>query len=221
MSTRRRTAIVAGGTGLVGGHVLHQLVDIRSEVIGLTRRPVKNPVPGVSYSEIDYEALCEGAPLPEADEVYICLGTTIKKAGTREAFNRVDRDYVIAVAEQARAAGAWRLGLVSAIGASTDARVEYSRTKGEVEEAIGNMGYDHVSIVRPGLILGERRNDPRPFEQFASFMTPMFNPLLQGSGRKYRSIDAEVIAAALIASVRANQPGVHILDYDDMVGILE
>ena len=103
MSDDTKTIVVAGGTGLVGGHVLRVLARGKDRVKALVRKPVSSPLPGIGYVQLDFEALCDGqATLPAADEAYICLGSTIKKAGSREAFNRVDRDYVIAVANAAR-----------------------------------------------------------------------------------------------------------------------
>jgi uncharacterized protein YbjT (DUF2867 family) len=208
------TSIVAGATGLVGGHVLRLLAEQGGTVLALTRRPIDGLPPGAQSYHVDFEVLAEGGHLPAADHVYICLGTTIRKAGSRQAFRRVDHDYVVAVARAARAAGATRLSVVSSVGANATARNTYLKIKGEVEQAIAGMGFDHVSFIQPGLLLGDR-DEKRLGEKIATLLTPLFNPLLLGGLAKYKSVAAETVARAMIEQVRSGLSGVYRLTYPE------
>ena len=210
-------SIIAGGTGLVGRHVLQQLGASDEKMIAVARRPIDDLPASASLFEADFERLVDGLSLPEATHAYICLGTTIKKAGSQEAFRRVDHDYVIALAQLAYEAGVRRVAVVSAVGATTHTNNFYTKIKGEVEEAIAEFPFEHVSFARPGLILGERINDFRLGEQVAVALTPVFNPLLRGKAKQFRSIHARNIAAAMIAQVQGGRDGVHYLSYDDMM----
>jgi len=210
-------SLIAGGTGLVGRHVMQQLGASGEQMIVIARRPIDDLPASASLFETDFDRLVDGLTLPDASHAYICLGTTIKKAGSREAFRRVDHDYVIAMAQLAYESGVRRLAVVSAVGATTDTNNFYTKIKGEVEEAIAEFRFEHLTFVRPGLILGDRVNDFRLGEQVAVMLTPLFNPLLRGKATQFRSIHARDIAAAMIAQVRLGLPGVHHLTYADMM----
>ncbi|UUZ74200.1 epimerase [Polaromonas sp. P1(28)-8] len=148
---------------------------------------------------------------PAVDDVFIALGTTIKVAGSREAFRNVDFDAVVAVARAARAAGATRLGVVSAMGADSRSPVFYNRVKGEMEETVLAMGFETIVIARPSLLAGDRaslRQAQRPGEKWALAAMTLFKPLIPNN---YRSIPAADVAAALITAVQAGQPGRRIL----------
>jgi len=217
MQNGQPLSLIAGATGLVGSHVVEQLGAAGDRALALTRRPMDCLPESVSVHVVDYERLVDGQSLPEADHAYICLGSTIKKAGSQEAFHRVDHDYVIAIAQLAYEAGVRRIGVVSAVGATTETKNFYMNIKGEVEEAIVQFPFDHITFVQPGLILGDRVNDPRLGEQVAAFLTPLFNPLLRGKATKYKSIHSRDIAAAMIAQVQGNSTGTHYLGYAEMM----
>ena len=213
------TSLIAGATGLVGSHVVQQLGGAGDQAIAISRRPMDDLPPSVDNLVVEFEDLVDGKPLPDADHAYICLGTTIKKAGSQDAFRRVDHDYVIAAAQHAFEAGVRRLAVVSAIGATTETKNFYVGIKGAVEEAIAEFEFEHLTFVQPGLILGDRTNDFRFGEQVAVFLTPLFNPLLRGKARQYRSIQAADIAAAMIAQVQRGPAGIHHLTYDAMMAL--
>jgi uncharacterized protein YbjT (DUF2867 family) len=212
-------SLVAGATGLVGRHVVSHLGAMGKPAIALARREMDDLPESISQHIVDYEDVVNGAPLPEAGRAFICLGSTIKKAGTWDAFSRVDHDYVIAAAQAAWEAGARRLAVVSSINATASSGNRYIKLKGEVEEALEQFPFKHLSIMQPGLILGDRINDWRLGEQIAVFLTPVFNPLLRGSSMKYRSIHASNIASAMIAQVEQGAPGTHRLTYEQMMAL--
>lgn len=194
-----RTALVAGATGLIGHHLLRQLLaDPRyTQIRALARREL--PLHDARLQTL----LSDGADLRplgdalRADDVYCALGTTLRKAGSREAFEAVDLHMVVRLARAARAAGAQRFIVISAAGASERSPAYYSRVKGRMEREVAALDYAAVHILRPSLLLGDRA-EHRPGEAFAQKLAPLMNALLRGPLRKYQAIDAEAVASAMI-----------------------
>lgn len=208
--------LLLGATGLVGGHALRQALDDPrvARVIAPTRRPLpahptlenaklENPV-------VDFDALPGDAAWWGVDGVICALGTTIRQAGSKAAFRRVDVDYVIDAAQRARAAGAQRYALNSSAGANAASRIFYLRCKGEAEEAVQALGYAAVTIVRPSLIGGER-DAPRPSERRTARLLDALGGLVPA---RYRVVPAERIAACLLEAVLAAPPGVRFVESD-------
>lgn len=195
-----RTALLAGATGLVGREILQGLLadDGVAAVHVLARRPLSLTHPRLTVQVVDFAAL---PALPRVDEVYLALGTTIKVAGSQAAFRAVDYDANLTVAKVARAAGATRVGLVSAMGADARSSVFYSRVKGELEEALAGLGYDAVVIARPSMLAGDRGSLGQPErggEKLALNVSRWLGPLIP---RNYRSIQAKDVAGALLRNV--------------------
>ncbi len=203
--------LIAGATGLVGRHALARaLADPRVDrVVAPTRRPLP-PHPKLDNPQVDFDALPTDAPWWAVDAVICTLGTTIRDAGSREAFRRVDVDYVIAVATLAHAAGARAFALNTALNADPASRVFYLRCKGEAERDVEALGYASLTIVRPSLIGGERER-PRPGERVGAVVMGALAPILP---RRYRVVPAERIADCLFDSALAASPGVHVIESD-------
>ncbi len=208
-----RSAIVAGGTGLVGGTLLQLLGGDASyqRVTSLVRREVPAP-PGVAVQRADFERLDE-LVLPEVDAAFCCLGTTRRAAGSAAAFRRVDLDYVVAFARLAKRAGAQRFLLVSSLGASPSSPFLYPRTKGECEAAITAIGFTTVVIVRPSFLLGARAQQ-RAGEAVALRVGQLIRPLLVGALRKYAPVDATAVARTLVRAAATAPAGVLIIESD-------
>ena len=155
----KRTALLVGGTGLVGRALLSLLLasDRYRKVHLLVRRVASNLPPSakLKVQKVDFAQLPSSA-LPAADDVFIALGTTIKVAGSEHAFRQVDFDYVVNIARGALAVGAKRIAVVSAMGADPRSRVFYNRVKGEMEAAVAQLGYETVVIAQPSLLVGDR-----------------------------------------------------------------
>jgi len=204
------TALLAGATGLVGGHLLDDLLasSRHSRVIAVTRRPLKRSHDKLQNLVVDFDALEDEirAANINVDEAYCTLGTTIKKAGSRAAFRKVDFDYETAFARASREAGAKRFALVSVVGASTRSSIFLLRIKGETEEAMRAMGFPVLHIFQPGVLLGQR-DEARPAEQLAIAATPLLNLGLQGPLRKYRGIAATDVAKAMLAALGTEGDG--------------
>ncbi len=198
--------MVAGATGLVGQALVKQLLADTdcSHVHALARRASLQATPKLTTHVVDFTKL---GPLPPVDTLLIALGTTIKLAGSKDAFRAVDFDAVIAVARMAHANGARAVGMVSAMGASANSSVFYSRTKGEVEDAVKSIGFERIVIARPSFIGGDRaalKQADRPGEGLALVAMRLFGPLIPSN---YRTVDADTIAASLIQQTRAPAVG--------------
>ena len=206
--------LVAGATGLVGSHVVTLALDSAEvdQVVALTRRPLP-PHPRLLCVPVDLEKLPADADWWRADAVICALGTTIRKAGSPQAFERVDHDYPLMIAKHAKRAGASIYVLNSAIGADPNSRLLYNRTKGRVERDLQAMEFRSLTLVRPGLIGGER-DEFRPAERIAAILLGIAAPVLP---RRWRINPAENIARALVTAALAGEAGVHIIQSQEMV----
>lgn len=214
--TEGRTALVAGATGLVGGYLVRRLIEdpACTKVVVLARRPpegIASPKLQTLIADFDLlDGILEGIAV---DDAYCALGTTIKKVGSQPAFAKVDHDYIVNFAHAAKAAGAKRFMLVSAMGADSHSSIFYSRVKGETERDVAAVGFYALHIFRPGLILGDRA-ERRTLEGIGMGLAPFLNPLMLGPARQYRSIPAETIAAGMQGAAQSKKKGVLIHTYD-------
>ncbi len=210
MNATPRIALLAGASGLVGSYLLKVLLDQPdySRVFALTRRPLGKEHPRLANRVIvNFEHLGEQLKNLVAHDAFCCVGTTIGSAGTQEAFRQVDVDAVMHFANAARAAGCQRFVVVSSVGADVSSTNFYLRTKGEMEEAIQQVGFTSVDILQPSLLLGSRKQ-LRPAEITGRFLSPIINPFLTGAREAYRSIPAETVALAMLGAARRGARGV-------------
>ena len=217
-----RSAAIFGATGLVGRACLDLLLaDERyGRVIAIGRRePVRaDPKMVVCRVALDNVDALDDPTLGSVDDVFCCLGTTIKKAGSQEAFRRVDLDYVLNAAVFAKRRGARHFLMVTAVGASAGSRVFYSRVKGEAEDAVAKAGIECVSIFRPSLILGPR-DESRLKERISKSVATALSFGMVGSLTKYRTIEATTIARAMLATATAPAPGVKVYEFEQMMAL--
>lgn len=212
-----RNALVAGASGLVGGFLLDALLEspLYREVCSLGRRPLPRQHPKLTQRTVDFAQL-ESEALPSGDDAFCCLGTTIKKAGSQEAFRAVDHDAVLAFAQAARKAGARRFLLVSALGADPHSRIFYNRVKGETEEDLKGVGFESLIILRPSLLLGDRA-ESRPGERAAIVVSKALGPLLRPfSGRP---IEARTVARAMLTLARDAAGGTRVALSGELHGL--
>ena len=208
--------LLAGATGLVGAHVLRGLLaePASTSVLAPVRRPLEVDSPrlaavvdGLADAAGDAALLERIRSLSPQVDAYVCaLGTTIRRAGSREAFLAVDRELVLRLAGIARQLGARQAILVSSVGASAQSGNFYLRVKGETERALCELGFERVDLLRPGLLLGER-SESRPAESLAATLAPVINPLMLGPLQRYRAIAAQDVAAAAVALLDRPKPG--------------
>ena len=215
-----RSALLLGATGLVGGHCLDLLVedDAYGRVVVLARKPGVREHPKLRWHVGTLERLAEFGGLLRVDDVFCCLGTTIRAAGSREAFARVDFGYVVDAARASAENGAAQLLLVSALGANPRSRVFYNRVKGEVEAAVRDLPFRGIQIFRPSLLLG-RRTETRLGERVAAAALVPLSSLLVGRVRKYRPVPAADVAAAMVIVAKRAPHGVNVFESDRIAGL--
>ncbi len=209
------TSIIAGSTGLIGRNVIEVLSNKKQSAIALTRRSIPNLPPNVTEMIIDFDAFEKIGSLPSCNNIFICLGTTIKIAGSQENFRKVDLDYCINIAKKAKESGAETLSLISSIGANSSSKNFYLRTKGELEESIQELGFSTVNIFRPSFLVGER-SEKRLVEKIAIKFAKIIDLFLIGSANKYRSVKAESLAKTMVLKVES-KPGVNYFYFDDFL----
>ncbi|WP_269792732.1 NAD-dependent dehydratase [Stenotrophomonas sp. Iso1] len=201
--------LLAGSTGLVGAQVLRRLLaDPRcSAVIAPTRRALTQTAPKLLNPVMDFAALPAGTADWQVDAAICALGSTMKQAGSPEAFRQVDQGYPLAIARAVKAQGCDVFALNSAMGANVRSWFFYNQVKGELERDLRALGFASLAFVRPGLIGGERA-EPRPGEQLASRVLGVLAPVLP---RAWRINPAARIADALVEAALNPKPGVLVI----------
>jgi len=215
-----RTALLAGATGLVGRALLSLLLEskyYRSVHVLLRRTPQDiEASEKLQIHQVDFARL--PAAFPKVDDAFIALGTTIKIAGSEAAFRQVDFDFVVNIARAARAAGATRLAVVSALGADPTSRIFYNRVKGEMEIAVMQIGYESVVIAQPSMLLGDRAALGQPPRTSEIWAAKLLAPLAWIMPKGVRPIPARAVASALLAAMLDAKPGVRVLKSGAMQG---
>lgn len=214
-NTSASRVLVAGATGLIGRCLLAQLLAQVPplQVHALVRRPPTPTDARVQWQTVDFAQL---PALPPALQAFCGLGTTLRQAGSQAAFRAVDFDTVLAFAQAARSAGVRHFAVVSALGASPRAASFYNRVKGEMEQAVGALGFDSVLIARPSLLAGDRSalgQPPRTAERLALWLSTPFAGLIPAG---VRPIKADVVARAMIQGMRQPQAGVRIVESGEL-----
>jgi uncharacterized protein YbjT (DUF2867 family) len=212
MTDPGRSVMVLGATGLVGRECVRLLLDDPSvaRVVALTRRPLSDDVAPTKLrvEVVDFDRLASRGDLFAVDQIVCALGTTIKQAGSQDAFRRVDLEYPLMAAKLGLEHGAQDFLLVSALGASVQSRIFYNRMKGELEDALRTLPYRGVTIVRPSLLVGERDHF-RLVEQIGK----RIGWLAPG---KFKPVSARRVAAALVHAARDATPGRRIIESNEI-----
>lgn len=214
----QRSAWLVGATGLIGRELQGLLIasERYAAVHVLLRRAVRD-LPAqrkLVAHEVDFDAL--PATLPATDDVYIALGTTIKVAGSQAAFRKVDFDYVVNAARAARAAGAQRLAVVSALGADPNSRAFYNRVKGEMQAAVAALGFESVVIAQPSLLIGDREALGQPARSGEVWAARLLRPVMGLVPAAVRPIEARSVAQAMLNAMLDAQPGQRMLSSAQM-----
>lgn len=222
MSQIQKTALVLGATGLIGKELIKIVTqqNLYEKIILLTRRPIEIEEGVCEQHVINFDELHHYREMFQVKDVYCCLGTTIKKAKTKEAFRKVDYDYPVQAAKFAKEQGVEQFLIVSAMGADTKSPFFYSRVKGEVEEALIKLNFPSLSIFRPSLLLGSRE-EFRFGEKMAEKVSSLLNPLMVGPLRPYKPVHASTVAAAISMVALGKSKGVKVYsshEIDQMIG---
>jgi uncharacterized protein YbjT (DUF2867 family) len=213
MNMRARTALVAGASGLVGRALLQQLAAPDSgyrSVHALVRKPIEPAPRGVQQQVVDFAH--PPLSVPAADDLYCALGTTIKVAGSKEAFRTVDFDAVIDTARAAQAAGVTRMAVVSALGAAPSSPVFYNRVKADTEAALRTMGFLRLVIVRPSLLVGSRERLGQASRPSEALMIKVFTPISGLLPASIQPIDAQVVARAMCVALHQSGDAVQVIE---------
>lgn len=211
----RLCVLVAGATGAVGRELVGQLLEDPDFALVqvLARRATGRTHARLAEFVTDFDDLDGCASrhpqLFNVDAVFCCLGTTLRAAGSREAFEQVDYDYVLKLAMLASVHGVPRFLMISAVGASPKALAYYSRVKGRVEQAVGALSFQCLHVLRPSLLLGPR-DEHRPGEAAAQTLAPWLAPLLRGPLSRYRPVRTSAVAAEMIRLAKQDRPGAYI-----------
>jgi uncharacterized protein YbjT (DUF2867 family) len=192
-----RTALVIGATGLVGSHLVEKLCasDRYGKINILSRRPLRYENPKIEVRIIDFNR--PDATQVTGDDVFCAIGTTIRKAGSKEKQYKVDCEYPAHLALIAKENGAQKFILVSSVGADAKSANFYLGTKGRLEEKLKALDYNKLVILRPSIILGRRR-EFRLGEKIGIAMVKLLRPLMIGSLKKYRGVEAAAIAGKML-----------------------
>lgn len=201
-------AILAGTTGLIGSQLLEMLLENPSydRIIALSRKPILLEHPKLHNLVIDFDMLENHAEQLRADDVYCCLGTTIREAGSKEAFRKVDFDYPLSLAQIAHKQGAKQYLLVTAMGSDKGSSIFYNRVKGEIEEAIGQVGFASLHIFQPSMLLGLRK-EKRAGETAGKVVMSALDFLIP---KKYKAIESVKVAKAMMSIALKKLMGIHI-----------
>lgn len=213
---------IAGATGLVGHELLLLLahLDEVSSIKAISRSPMGRIPPHVENIILDFDSLESRQDLLKSSVFICCLGTTIKKAGSQEAFRKVDHDYVVNFAKIAESCGAQKFLVISAMGADATSGIFYNRTKGEMENELRKLKIPQIEVFQPSLILGERK-ESRTGEDIAQKISPVLNKILVGPLKKYRAIKANDIARAMAIATLNFHPGFHVYKSDHIQRIAD
>jgi uncharacterized protein YbjT (DUF2867 family) len=217
MDLSERTALIVGASGLVGSFCLRLLLSSEkyTKVIAIVRKPLPMQHPRLRQLTIDFDNLEIYKHSLIADDVYCTLGTTIKQAGSKENFYKVDYSYVVQLAQITAANGAAQFLVVSSLGANAQSPVFYSKVKGQMEEAVKKLPFGAVHIFQPSLLLGPRQ-EKRLGESVASVFMEKMGFLMVGPLRKYKAVEAADVAKAMVFAANQNAKGIIIHDSENI-----
>ncbi|WP_170971462.1 NAD(P)H-binding protein [Peribacillus simplex] len=212
-----KTALILGATGVVGTQLVKEISNsnIYNEIHLLTRREMKFRERKCTGHVVDFDNLSQYAYLFNVTDVFICLGTTIKKAKSKEAFRKVDYDYIIEAAKMAKTSNVEKLLVITAMGANSKSKFFYSRVKGDVEGTLQHLEMNTVHIFRPSLLLGERE-EFRAGEKISGVLSTFLKFVFVGPLRPYRAIEANKVAAAMYAAAQTTAKGYHFYNSEEI-----
>lgn len=207
-----KVALVAGTTGLIGAQLLDLLLgDNRySKVIALSRKPLTANHTKLNNVVVDFDKLSAYSDQLIADDIFCCLGTTMKQAGSQTVFRKVDFEFPLEIAKITKESGAKQYFIVTALGANKKSSFYYNKVKGEIEEAIGELGFESYQIFRPSFLAGNRTESragedaTKVFFKFFGFLVP----------KKFKAIDSAKVARAMLANAKEEKIGKFILESD-------
>lgn len=216
-----KTAIIAGSTGLIGSQLLNNLLESNQydKIVALVRKEISFQSPKFLQVIVDYNNLEFITDHLKCDDVFCCLGTTIKKAGSQDEFYKVDFQYCLNLAIETHQNGASNFYLVTALGANENSKVFYNSVKGKLENAINNIGFNSFYIFRPSILLGNR-NEFRLGEKIMQIILMPLSKIMFGSMKKYAAIESKQVAKAMYyLAITNNKTGTQIITNEQMLDL--
>ena len=220
MVTEEKRAIIIGSTGLTGSFLLDLLLksDAYHKILATVRNPSTSKNIKLKYIETDFKKLDQVSAELMADCIFICIGSTMAKSGSKGAFLKVDYDIPVDLAHIAIKNGVKKCVVISSLGANANSGNFYLQTKGKMEQAIEKLGFETTIFLRPSLLLGARK-EMRFGELAGKLLMKFFSPLLIGSLKRYRGIHASTVAKAMLKLSLDNLNGVHKIESDQIEAI--
>jgi uncharacterized protein YbjT (DUF2867 family) len=220
MQMEKRNALIAGATGLVGNCLLKQLLadEKYDKILVITRKPLEVVHSKLIQQSLDFDKIDFLKADFQVDDVFCALGTTIKTAGSQEAFNKVDFTYVVNLGKWCELNKVKRFLVVSAMGANAKSGIFYNRVKGEMETAVSQLNIPQKQIFRPSLLMGNR-TEKRGGEKIAQAVMGGLGFLFVGPLLKYKGIQAEIVAKAMIKAAKSEKPGFTVYESGEMQGM--
>jgi uncharacterized protein YbjT (DUF2867 family) len=212
-----KIAVLAGASGLVGSELLKLLIhtDKYDKVHLLLRNKLEINSDKVIQHTIDFDALNNFEMNEPVDHVFCTLGTTIKKAKTKENFRKVDYEYVYELGKKAKHWKAQKFLVVSSLGANAKSKIFYNRVKGEIENALTELALNQLFIFRPSLLMGNRK-EHRAGEKSAIAVYKVINPIFIGKLKKYKGIDSGQVAKGMMETAINNKDPFKIFESDEI-----
>lgn len=211
-----KTALVLGGTGLIGEYLLNLLLndDYYQKITAITRKPIqaRNKLENLVGGFDDIETLLSDKKF---DHVYCCLGTTMEKAGSKEKFLQIDYAYPLKVAQLTHASGTQKFLIITAMGADASSSIFYNKVKGEVERDLTAIGFDSLHVFRPSLLLGDR-DESRMGESLGQALFKVLGFLFVGPLKKFKGIDFKKVAIAMVSYGKEHSEVVNVYRSDQL-----
>jgi uncharacterized protein YbjT (DUF2867 family) len=217
-----KTAIIAGASGLIGNDLIKLLIENTNyeKIIAIGRKPLSINSTKLIQIQVDFENLALHQNELFGEDVFCCLGTTIRKAGSESNFKKVDFDYCMNLANVAKQNGAKRFYLVSALGANSSSTIFYNHVKGKLENALIELNFESLYIFRPSLLLG-KRTEFRIGEKIMQLIFKPISKIMIGGLRKYAAIESKTVAKSMDYFATKSATGIHIISNEDMLTLLE
>ncbi|WP_395049705.1 oxidoreductase [Flavobacterium sp.] len=212
-----KTALIIGSTGLIGSQLLEILLESQEyeKVLTFVKRDSGILHPKLRQHIIDFDKPESYKELVVGDDFFCTIGTTIKKAGSQEAFRKVDFEYPMQFATFALKNKVKQFLIVSSLGADASSSNFYLKTKGEIQDFLKDCNFESVSVLQPSLLLGKRK-EFRLGEKIGTFFVKLFSILLIGNLKKYKAIQSEAVAKAMFITAQKNYKGFHIIESDSI-----
>ena len=217
-----KTALIIGATGLTGEQCLIELLASRQydNIIALTRKILQTSSSQIKNIVTDFENLESIGQHLKADDIYCAMGTTIAKAGSQQAFKKVDFEIPLKVAKLAKANGAKNFILVSSLGADVSSSIFYSKVKGELEEELKKLKFDSLLIFRPSILLGNRK-EKRTGEAIGRFAAEKLAFLFSGPLKKYKGTPIDLLAKVMVKMAQNKPEGTRIIENEEIFELAE